>query len=49
MKYVSEYVVYIKVKNGILESKAMGLEEDKALFCADESGRILHIDSSSVR
>nr|XP_022341112.1 DDB1- and CUL4-associated factor 17-like isoform X1 [Crassostrea virginica] len=36
------------VKNGILESKAMGLEEDKALFCADESGRILHIDSSSV-
>lgn len=43
-------VIYLfQVKNGTLDSKAIGLEEDRALFCADESGRILHIDSTSVR
>lgn len=36
------------VKNGTLDSKTIGLDEDRALFCADESGRILHIDSTSV-
>lgn len=37
------------MKNGTLDSKTIGLDEDRALFCADESGRILHIDSTSVR
>ncbi|XP_055997457.1 DDB1- and CUL4-associated factor 17-like isoform X2 [Ostrea edulis] len=34
--------------NGILHSKTLGMEEDRAMFCTDESGRILHIDSNSV-
>ncbi|XP_062606051.1 DDB1- and CUL4-associated factor 17-like, partial [Saccostrea cucullata] len=35
-------------RNGVLKSEKLGLEADRALFCTDDTGRILHIDSNSV-
>lgn len=37
------------MKNGIFDLKVIGLEEDRVLFCVDEFGRILYIDSILVR
>ena len=39
----------ILAENGILQSKVMSLELDKAFFHADLSGRILHIGPSAIR
>ncbi len=39
----------VQAQNGVIDMDSLSLEPDKAVFHADESGRILHISGNNLR